>query len=497
MFHSAFLGTAVLFSGLFVSAVFAHTVSETVRISITDDGFVPARVTVHKGATITWKNEGENSHWPASAVHPTHSAYPEHTSEDCLGSSFDACLGLNLGESYSFRFNTVGVWGFHDHLNARMTGVVEVIEYEDQVPTGFFSRLWIAVTAPLQWLSNLIEERFGDLENEFGISGMENGESIKSYIREQMTRCEETGGKGRCYEVVAKLVMRKHSLDEVMHEMLSAEQYPVVYSRCHELAHFLAREGYKKNKSVPESYGMCTEACWGGCYHGVMEQHFGEKGFSLGGGDDDKIAREMMVVCGVKEDFEEPKKFFECLHGLGHAMMFITNGDLPNSLRYCDMLGEVQRSETCYGGVFMENSSSSTSRDHPSSYLDPENPLYPCTILDEKYLSSCYHYQSSYFSFLTGFDWKKTSDMCEGVPSPYQKDCFGTFGSNQVGFTQDYSVMRANCALVPSEYYPKCVQGAVGAIGIRFGREPTRMLDFCSQVPDSVKMNCYSHVGYC
>ena len=64
--------------------------------------------------------------WPASAFHPSHSAYPEKGG--CISSAFDACRGLKEGESWSFIFNQVGKWGYHNHLNSRITGVVEVIE---------------------------------------------------------------------------------------------------------------------------------------------------------------------------------------------------------------------------------------------------------------------------------------------------------------------------------------------------------------------------------
>ncbi|MBI3251353.1 MAG: hypothetical protein HYZ62_00405, partial [Candidatus Andersenbacteria bacterium] len=64
-------------------------------ISITDTGFEPAQVTVAPGATVTFVNNGQALHWPASAPHPTHTALP----------GFDAKKGLATGESYSFTFD--------------------------------------------------------------------------------------------------------------------------------------------------------------------------------------------------------------------------------------------------------------------------------------------------------------------------------------------------------------------------------------------------------
>lgn len=95
-------------------------------ISYTGNGYAPASVTIKKGGKVRWVNNSSEDTWPASAVHPTHSIYPEKTTADCLGSSFDACKGLKPGESWDFTFNSTGEWRFHDHLHASKTGVVIV-----------------------------------------------------------------------------------------------------------------------------------------------------------------------------------------------------------------------------------------------------------------------------------------------------------------------------------------------------------------------------------
>lgn len=100
-----------------------------VIISYTNEGYRPSNVNIKVGDTVRFTNNSEDQEtWPASAVHPTHSVYPENTANDCLGSSFDACRGLKSGESWDFRFDRVGEWRFHDHIHASKTGVVNVSE---------------------------------------------------------------------------------------------------------------------------------------------------------------------------------------------------------------------------------------------------------------------------------------------------------------------------------------------------------------------------------
>jgi plastocyanin len=39
---------------------------------------------------------------------------------------FDACRGLNQEESWSFIFNEIGEWYYHDHLNSSWKGEIVV-----------------------------------------------------------------------------------------------------------------------------------------------------------------------------------------------------------------------------------------------------------------------------------------------------------------------------------------------------------------------------------
>jgi plastocyanin len=88
------------------------------EVSMTQAGFEPATLTVRKGTTVVFKNNGTTAIWPASAPHPTHTDYPE----------FDPRKGIKAGESWSFTFEKVGEWKYHDHLNASKFGKVVVVE---------------------------------------------------------------------------------------------------------------------------------------------------------------------------------------------------------------------------------------------------------------------------------------------------------------------------------------------------------------------------------
>lgn len=93
-------------------------------VEITSSGFSPNKLTINAGDTVTFVNKDTNPHWPASAVHPTHTVYPE--SGGCIGSKFDACKGLAQGGTFPFKFDKKGIWKYHDHLNIGLTGTIVV-----------------------------------------------------------------------------------------------------------------------------------------------------------------------------------------------------------------------------------------------------------------------------------------------------------------------------------------------------------------------------------
>ena len=90
--------------------------NKAVTISMTDTGFFPTTVTIPAGTTVSFVNDGQALHWPASDIHPTHEILPE----------FDSKRGVATGDAYSFSFTEAGSWNFHDHLNPQFTGTVVV-----------------------------------------------------------------------------------------------------------------------------------------------------------------------------------------------------------------------------------------------------------------------------------------------------------------------------------------------------------------------------------
>lgn len=101
-------------------------------VMYSDSGYSPNELAIKKGDTVTFRNESARETWPASAMHPSHTAYPGSSIQKCeteeMTGIFDACMGLKQGEEWSFMFGEQGEWFYHDHLRPDMFGKIMVQE---------------------------------------------------------------------------------------------------------------------------------------------------------------------------------------------------------------------------------------------------------------------------------------------------------------------------------------------------------------------------------
>lgn len=322
-------------------------------------------------------------------------------------------------------------------------------------------------------------------KTKLNFENLKKGEDLSFYLRKEIKKCFDADGRDGCYKEVADLLYSQFGLKKTLDLFKENENYPEVYARCHEVTHYLSRSEYEKEKSIARVYTQCDSTCHGGCYHGTLEAYLKEN-------QDADFAQ----ICGTKSNYQKPIEYNECLHGLGHAAMFVTDMELQKSLKLCDtLIGEKPR-ERCLTGVFMENSSSSTSFDHASKYIKKDDPFYPCNSLDEKYQGVCWQYQSSYFSIINNQDWKKVANMCLQIPEKYQDKCFRTIGTNQVGFTQSLTKMKEDCDLMPNSHFKNvCVEGVVSSFAYRFVGDSQKMVDFCNLVDTENKESCFKQMG--
>ena len=112
------------------------------RSEYTDAGFSPQTITITAGETVLWTNRSSKLMWVASAKHPDHTVYDgtslaEHCADGALkagATSFDQCTAVVKGSTYSFVFDKLGTWKYHDHVNATKFGTVIVTAQASSTP---------------------------------------------------------------------------------------------------------------------------------------------------------------------------------------------------------------------------------------------------------------------------------------------------------------------------------------------------------------------------
>lgn len=92
--------------------------NQPLTVVYTNEGYMPKEITIKKGDTLKFINLSDRMVWTASDEHPTHTIYPEFDEKKLSGKSSE----------YSFKFERVGTWKYHNHANASHIGSVTVTE---------------------------------------------------------------------------------------------------------------------------------------------------------------------------------------------------------------------------------------------------------------------------------------------------------------------------------------------------------------------------------
>ncbi len=313
---------------------------------------------------------------------------------------------------------------------------------------------------------------------------------ISDYITEKMTDCYKNDNTNKCYKANAEDFINQFKISSITTVFNQNEKKSEFFKKCHLVAHYLGQAAYRKYGSIIAVFLQGNRACLGGVYHGAVEGYFMEQGIT--DIKSDKVKQLVSRVCGVPEDFDEPQKFTECNHGLGHATMLLTENDLPQALNLCDALSFRNEQELCYSGALMANADSFGGEDHPTKYIKADDPLYPCDILEQQQKRQCYIY-----GVLARFqnDLSKSISVCSIVPTEFQNDCFETIGRDRTMISADPAELKMQCGQIKKDEWRKdCISGTSYNLVIRFGAVSNIPIDYCDITETKYKNDCYMQI---
>lgn len=311
--------------------------------------------------------------------------------------------------------------------------------------------------------------------------GMPSLDAIKS--------CTNQPNSPECLDKLFRDALKKHTTLEVLQLIQRYEKEDADLRRdCHPVVHAIGRETYRIKGTIHDSFSACDQTCHSGCYHGSVERFLR--------GDDiytqaykHPSAAELKQKAALACDPKLADRFrFQCLHGLGHALLYFTNYQLVPSLDACDALPNGWSQSACYGGVFMENVANATPelRD-----LSPTDYHYPCNKLAAKYRSDCYVMQTSRMSEM-GLSTERIFQECD-KSGEYRLQCAQSAGrdlSNYVRLGQIKPTAQ-KCLAAGGESKRACIRGVVYAL-IDNSWDGRDALPFCAVLTDgSDQADCY------
>lgn len=301
--------------------------------------------------------------------------------------------------------------------------------------------------------------------------------------------------KTRCYQEQLESLLRTHGTEHALDVLVRlTTQDPDVLREAHNYAHHLGRQSFGHYQDATVAFSHCRDTFWSGCYHGVLEAYLR----SLPQVQPQDIAQ----LCGQHlKTGQSPFLEYQCLHGLGHGLTMYFHHDVPAALAFCDALPAEWEQNSCYGGVFMENIVAFQNPHHAhhhghQQWLNPQDPLYPCTAVDKRYQQSCYLMQSSAILTFTDYDFARAFKECARAPAEFVPVCYQSLGRDISGFTlRDPEKVLELCSLAQEDAaVQRCFVGAVKDFIMTYA-DSRQGLALCRRLPETGKNECYTAAG--
>jgi hypothetical protein len=306
--------------------------------------------------------------------------------------------------------------------------------------------------------------------------------------------------KMSCYQLHLETVLNTEGTEQALTalEQITAQD-PEALREAHPMVHHIGQRSFVRYGTAPLALSHCRDLFWSGCYHGVLQGFLS----SL----PEVEPQHILPLCPTSETVSAYSfQRYNCLHGLGHGLTIQFRYDLLKSLAFCDALQGPWDRESCYGGVFMENivtfqqaRRAAPSVDHrhheATSFLNPQDLLYPCSVLNEKYLQACYLMQTSAVLTFLNYDFAQAFSQCARVEGEHRTTCYRSLGRDISGFTlRDAGRVNELCRLGQSDQVRQCFIGAVKDF-ILTDASPDPGLALCRSLEWPFKKDCYATVG--
>jgi hypothetical protein len=147
----------------------------------------------------------------------------------------------------------------------------------------------------------------------------------------------------------------------------------------------------------------------------------------------------------------------------------------------------------------MENVMTTDDPNHPSKYLDPDRPLYPCTEVETRHKDRCYQKQAAYALSTQGNNFAKGFDLCGTAEDEPHPGCYQGLGASAAAHNIKYvtgdaakaEATRKLCMVGQDhEARSNCVTGAVRDF-IHYYASDEQAKGLCESLDADLRTACF------
>ena len=237
---------------------------------------------------------------------------------------------------------------------------------------------------------------------------------------------------------------------------------------CHAEAHDLGKVIFAKLRDVGASLESCADACTSGCMHGVLMKFFADSGSTTGSGHQHSTQLTTTDIRGRIPTFcERPAvtrmyRPGDCAHGVGHAVMFLSDYDIPAAIDLCDRFPSHPLRYYCATGAYMEYAHTRSGSDYPV-----HGGLYPCE--NAFYPAACFRYimtNTTLQQYFRGGTLETLERQCAQLGEKYRLGCFHGIGfAHLERVAQGQKTLAEVCGFGSREDQTVCIEGVMERLG--------------------------------
>lgn len=253
---------------------------------------------------------------------------------------------------------------------------------------------------------------------------------------------------------------------------------------CHDILHEVGDVAFRQANSISEAIKSKTDFCNSGYIHGVFEAYFKSTSYN---------PQALMAICSKYAAEESLFDLWQCHHGIGHGLMYVTDGDLEVSLSRCKEVVDAKFVQDCQNGVLMEVFN--------GEFLPLENQNFPANnpfdicqgFTDLK--GTCYMYAPTYLSINLQMEYTEILNECNQIDPTYKNNCVsGVITEATKRNMNNLETVFSLCSRMKDEGEQKRCATSI----VKMYLNQTGSIDvtksFCSTVPEEYSLVCITTV---